>query len=56
MKKLYKKIMHIFNSKKLELKISKLEKEIEEVKVLTTNNYWKLKKELKSTNKKTKQK
>jgi hypothetical protein len=40
-----KKIRDKFSDKKLHAKIDSLEKEIELVRELTTENYWKLKKE-----------
>jgi hypothetical protein len=42
-KKLIEKLKH----RKIHRKIAKLEKEIEDLRELTTNNYWKLKKEIK---------
>jgi hypothetical protein len=45
MKKMYEKFISMFNNDDLELKITKLEDEIEEIRELTTNNYWKLRKE-----------
>jgi len=46
MKKLYEDFISMFDNKKLDLKIVELEKEIGEIRELTTNNYWKLKKDL----------
>ena len=52
MKAIFKRIKMFFREKSLVRKIEKLEKEIEEVRELTKNNYWKLQKQLPKKNKK----
>lgn len=50
---IFKKLIEKLKYRKINKKIEQLEKEIEEVRSLTTENYWKLKKEISRGQKRT---